>query len=501
MSRVGAARNIGGSRPQLGPDSLVRVFFITPITHEESTGRRFPVVSAALVALNVVVFVLMLVDKRPERRAIDAIERAQTFMMQHAYVSVDCHALSGLRHQPGPVPDSVDEDEEAAAQATMSALCQEADKALYALPTHRFGDVPARGGLLSLFSHQFIHGGWLHIIFNMWFLWLAACNLEDRWGRPVFLAFYLLSGVAGALLHRAFNPGSAIPLVGASGAIAGAMGAFLVILSKTRIRFLYLLMIFLRPKVGTFDAPAYVMLPLWFGLELLSGFASRSDGTAHWAHVGGFACGAAIALGMRLSKLDQRLDAAVDEKATVRGDVRVLEAARLIESGQRDEGLSRLTALAAAEPTNIDARLEILRVATVEHDPSLRARTLVDLALCYLEQGMVEAAAGVLSELHQLALLDHAPPDRLLRLGERFAQKGDTLRSGQTLIALYRAGIRDEIAARAAVAHAAVLLRANLVGEAQRVLEQVRGADVAPADLRSKIEALSAQISARVVSA
>jgi membrane associated rhomboid family serine protease len=476
------------------------VFFITPIAHEQSTGRRFPVISAALVVLNLAVFVGMLVYKRPEARATDAIGRAQTYMMKHSYVAVDCHALAPLGHKPGPVPPGVDDDERREAQATMSALCAEADKALYALPTHRFGDVPARGGFLTLLSHQFLHGGWLHILFNMWFLWLAACNLEDRWGRPLFLGFYLVSGVAGALLHRAFNAGSAIPLVGASGAIAGAMGAFLVVLTTTRIRFLYLLLLFLRPKVGTFEAPAYVMLPLWFGLEVLSGFMSPGSGTAHWAHVGGFACGAAIAAGLRLSGLDQKLDAAVDEKASVRGDPRVAEAVQWLDSGRKAEGLQRLAAIAAAEPRNIDARLELLRVATVDNDPELRARSLVDLALCYLDQGLVEAAAGVLTELHQLSLLDRSPPDRLLRLGERFAQKGDALRSGQTLIALYRSGIRDEIGARAAVAHAAVLLKANLVGEASRVLDMVRGSPVAPADLHAKIESLSAQIAGRRVS-
>jgi hypothetical protein len=383
----------------------------------------------------------------------------------------------------------------------MSALCAEADKALYALPTHRFGDVPARGGFLTLLSHQFLHGGWLHILFNMWFLWLAACNLEDRWGRPLFLGFYLVSGVAGALLHRAFNAGSAIPLVGASGRHRRGDGGVPG-----------------RPHDDAHPVPLSApALPPPQGRHLRGARVRHAAALVRprgplRLHVAGQrdrplgrTSGASPAAprsrpGLRLSGLDQKLDAAVDEKASVRGDPRVAEAVQWLDSGRKAEGLQRLAAIAAAEPRNIDARLELLRVATVDNDPELRARSLVDLALCYLDQGLVEAAAGVLTELHQLSLLDRSPPDRLLRLGERFAQKGDALRSGQTLIALYRSGIRDEIGARAAVAHAAVLLKANLVGEASRVLDMVRGSPVAPADLHAKIESLSAQIAGRRVS-
>ena len=157
-------------------------------------------------------------------------------------------------------------------------------------------------------SHQFLHGGWMHLVFNMWFLWLTACNLEDRWGRLVFLPFYLASGIAGALAHRWFNAGSGTPMVGASGAIAGAMGGFLVIFASTPIRFFYLLWLGLRPKWGTFEARAIVMLPLWLLVEVLSGVFARGSGTAHWAHVGGFAFGAAVAGAVRVSGLDEKLD-------------------------------------------------------------------------------------------------------------------------------------------------------------------------------------------------
>ena len=135
----------------------------------------------------------------------------------------------------------------------------------------------------------------------MWFLWLCGVNLEDRWGRWLFLPFYLCAGVAGALLHRALAPDAFVPVIGASGAIAGAMGAFLVTMARTRISFAYVLLISFRPRAGTFQSPAYVMLPLWLGSELLGAWLKPGDGTAHWAHVGGFAFGAAVAAVLKLS--------------------------------------------------------------------------------------------------------------------------------------------------------------------------------------------------------
>ena len=119
---------------------------------------------------------------------------------------------------------------------------------------------------------MFLHGGWLHLFGNLLLLFLTGPFIEDRWGRPAFLAFYLAAGLAAAGLFVARFPELSLPLIGASGAIAGCMGAFLVRFFRTRMQYFYWFGIF----VGTFSAPAWLMLPLWFGNELLMARVSEA---------------------------------------------------------------------------------------------------------------------------------------------------------------------------------------------------------------------------------
>lgn len=141
---------------------------------------------------------------------------------------------------------------------------------------------------------MFLHGGWFHLIGNLWFLWLFGDNVEDAFGHAGFLAFYLVCGVAAALVQLAVDPASPLPMVGASGAISGVMGAYIVRYPKAPVRVLVVLFVFLfRIRV-----PALVMLGYWFALQLLAALpqaGGATSGVALWAHVGGFAIGAVIA--------------------------------------------------------------------------------------------------------------------------------------------------------------------------------------------------------------
>lgn len=146
--------------------------------------------------------------------------------------------------------------------------------------------------LLPFLSSMFMHGGWLHILGNMWTLFIFGDNVEDRMGHSRFAVFYLLSGFASMGLHVLTNWGSQSPAIGASGAIAGVMGAYLVFFPRARI--LTLLPIFIYFTV--IEVPAFVFLLLWFALQFFSGtFSLMGDGAgagiAWWAHVGGFAFG------------------------------------------------------------------------------------------------------------------------------------------------------------------------------------------------------------------
>lgn len=161
-----------------------------------------------------------------------------------------------------------------------------------------WGLVPANlmrgGGLQTLFTSMFLHAGWMHIAGNMLFLWIFGDNLEDEMGHGGFLLFYLLSGLAAAFAQVAAAPSSPIPMVGASGAIAGVMGGYLLLFPKARVDVLFIFIIIFR----IFPIPAWIVLGVWFGIQLFSGVAVPGDqgGVAYWAHAGGFAAGLVLAL-------------------------------------------------------------------------------------------------------------------------------------------------------------------------------------------------------------
>jgi membrane associated rhomboid family serine protease len=153
---------------------------------------------------------------------------------------------------------------------------------------------------LTLLSSMFLHGGWMHIIGNMWSLWIFGDNVEDRMGRGGFLCFYLLSGLAAGAVHTFTNPASQVPTVGASGAIAGVMGAYLLLFPHSTVITLVPIFIFIQ----TMELPAIIFLGLWFVSNLLSGLGSlaaqaNAGGVAWWAHIGGFLVGFLWALPLR----------------------------------------------------------------------------------------------------------------------------------------------------------------------------------------------------------
>ena len=160
----------------------------------------------------------------------------------------------------------------------------------------RFGITCRAGGATwsTVFSSMFMHGGWAHLLLNMWFLWVFGNNIEDALGHGGFLVFYLAAGVLGSMAHVASATASGVPTVGASGAISGVMGAYIVLYPRVRIDTLFLFVIFIR----VIPLPAYVMLGYWFFLQFLQGAmgagAGAGGGVAVWAHVGGFVAGAVL---------------------------------------------------------------------------------------------------------------------------------------------------------------------------------------------------------------
>lgn len=158
------------------------------------------------------------------------------------------------------------------------------------------GAQPLPEQLATLLSSVFLHAGWLHLLGNLWYLWVFGDNIEDRLGRVRFLLFYLSAGVVAGLLHAALDPGSWTPTIGASGAIAGVLGAYAVAFPRARV-------LTLVPLVVVFQVvalPALLLLGLWFVFQFLAGATSvgQAGGVAWWAHVGGFVYGGVVMAGL-----------------------------------------------------------------------------------------------------------------------------------------------------------------------------------------------------------
>jgi membrane associated rhomboid family serine protease len=166
----------------------------------------------------------------------------------------------------------------------------------------QYGLVPDHFAVINIFTSMFLHGGWMHVLGNLWFLWIFGDNIEDILGHGKYLLFYLLCGVVAALAQTLINPYSRVPMVGASGAIAGVMGAYMIKFPRSRVLTLIPIIFFFT----TIEVPAWVMLIYWFVLQLFGGVGSvgftqgtEGGGTAFVAHVGGFVAGMLLVKLMR----------------------------------------------------------------------------------------------------------------------------------------------------------------------------------------------------------
>ncbi|HEY6677660.1 MAG TPA: rhomboid family intramembrane serine protease [Actinomycetota bacterium] len=236
-------------------------------------------ITLALIAANVVVFLLW-------QPTLGANSETRTFFFFY------CHALVPweITHQT-----TLAEGGAAARDAIEADLVPQLEPGVgAALQQELQRRCPEKAVNLSIPVSMFLHGGWLHIAGNMLFLWIFGNNVEDRLKRPLFIAFYFLGGLAATALQLAFGPNSTIPNVGASGAIAAVLGAYLVLFPRARV---YTIVIFYF--ITAIELPAVAVLGFWFVLQLFSGVGGlgadvNGGGVAYWAHVGGFAFGAAI---------------------------------------------------------------------------------------------------------------------------------------------------------------------------------------------------------------
>ncbi|HEX2192276.1 MAG TPA: rhomboid family intramembrane serine protease [Acidimicrobiales bacterium] len=231
--------------------------------------ERLPWVTILLIAANVVIFLLV---QRPYDRGLNSAE------FSYHYAAIPCELTVGRPLTEREARRTVNLHENEACDRGPLA---EANPPLF----------PGKQVYLAVIYSMFLHGSWLHIGGNMLFLWVFGNNIEDRMGWFPYLLFYLAAGVVATLAHVAVQPSSTVPLIGASGAVAGVMGAYLVLFPDVQIRSLFFFIIVLFR-----DIPAKWLLGFWFVLQF---FTNPAEGVAWVAHVGGFVFGALVAFLLR----------------------------------------------------------------------------------------------------------------------------------------------------------------------------------------------------------
>lgn len=346
---------------------------LLPLGHENLQARRWPVITIALIVVNVLVFLATYGTLRRESPELSGLryrirllaathpELVQPPTAQRLVQDIqrsDPAAWEAAKKQTRDVQDlfggqSSTEDTTAGLQEQMNRLCARYDELQSGSVRERWAFIPAHPTWYSYITASFLHGGWLHLIGNMWFLWLAGIVLEDAWGRPLYLLVYLLAGAFSLETQALFNAASTVPTLGASGAVAALMGAFLVRFPRVRIDMAFLFFI----RIIRFSAAAYWLLPAWFLLELFYGtvLGANSGGVAHLVHIGGFLFGMAAAMLIYSSGLEhaisRRIDLEVDPER--HGDLDDIQA--LIRENRTVEALDQLREFLAARPDSARA--------------------------------------------------------------------------------------------------------------------------------------------------
>jgi membrane associated rhomboid family serine protease len=334
----------------------------------------------------------------------------------------------------------------------------------------------------TFFTHQFLHGGIWHLLGNLLFLWVVGCLLEDTWGRVPFLVFYLVGGAVAGLAHCLQDTSSATALVGASGAIAAAMGAFALRHFWTKIRFFYFFIFFFRPFWGTFYLPACVFLPFWFfqqiAMKYLADFTGGSD-VAYLAHIAGFLMGLVTVLIFRATDFETKyLTPRVERKQVDEGvlkDPRFNKACELMEQGKTEPSQAIFSKLMAERPHDLEMiqDIAILYREKGMHDEYARL-TAHSLRELLLKSRYEEAAAAALDIVASDTAAD-INPQYLLRTAkyladaERYGEAHDIYR------AVIRANASPTVTAKASLALAKLLFdKMRNIGDAIQVLDEAR---------------------------
>jgi len=470
------------------------MFFFLPIGHEESTVRRFPYVTVALIVLCVVVYfgttASLVRDAARIVRLDEELQRlkVQVYLQYHeekkgglvtALIDKDAGNWNEVYKKLGKniedfwqayAAGKVASPDDPQYELFQNLLRQKADLEENTILA-RYGLVAGRPTPVAFVTSMFLHGSPSHLIFNMLLLFFIGFALEAVWGHAAYLGVYLLAGIAGGVTHVLMHPGMSEPAIGASGAVAGLMGAFLFRFYRIKINFAYFIWFYWRVFMGTKMLPSILVLPFWLFLQLFYVAMGAEDayGIAYWDHIGGFGFGLLAAVALRLVGIGDKTIREEDEEN--------------LEKFKRGEYIPLTRPPDFGEPTgplSAAQRLEALR-GLLERGEYEAARAEADDFIHYLLRvDNPRLAVEALAETDAV-IADYRPPAAtLLRLAQFHKDNWDNERA----VALYEraAGLAGPQSVKALLE--AARLRAKRLKDpaGARALYQRLLANLPPAD-------------------
>jgi membrane associated rhomboid family serine protease len=350
---------------------------ILPIGRDEAVIQRHAWVSYSIIVFNVLVFLMTNIAERPSIRAAEAQwQTTMRFYVAHPYLKVPTEieplvpdeVTELVRQNQAKPKSSIDKRDE---QLEFDRMADDLAYKYRRIPNVRFGYIPAEGGWWHIVTSMFVHADFMHLLGNLLFFFVTGPFIEDVFGRPLFAALYFSGGLVATLGYAAKHPDSYVPLIGASGAIAAVMGAYLARFLRSKLEFIWVPFIF-RPMWNfRFFVPAFVVLPLWFAEQwwASSTVESSGAGVAFSAHVFGFVYGVAAALLVKVSGFEAKYVAPVVEKQiSWKADDRYTRALEERTKGGFDVAKAELTSLLAEQPSHLGGLELIVDIARETED-------------------------------------------------------------------------------------------------------------------------------------
>jgi len=298
----------------------------------------------------------------------------------------------------------------------------------------RWGLIPARFSFLKVITSMFLHAGFFHLLGNMLFLWIVGANMEDHVGALEFSVLYVVSGIIAALFHKMAFPSSEVPCIGASGAVSGIMGAFLINYYKTKIRGLLMIGFFFWRVISV---SAYVILPFYFLKEIVEAQSSQSFGVAHWAHIGGFFLGAGIMVIYRSAGLLDKVER-FDDNPRFNAES-IIESLNEQDHPGRNEADQRISPYFEAtrqSPRDIGAWLKLSRAYDEFGYPYDSVQSYNQTVKLAVEDNQLQVISLIYQELMKKDLMKKLHKDQLYDLAN-FLYNHQKYKSAVRLFSLY----------------------------------------------------------------